>query len=42
MVLSGILSAQVAQVQQAYASWFEFDSPAVDEGWVRLCGTRRH
>lgn len=42
VVLSGILSAQVAQVQQAYASWFEFDSPAVDEGWVRLCGTRLH
>ncbi len=42
LVLSGILSPQAAQVEQAYASWFVFDAPVVDEGWVRLCGTRRH
>jgi ribosomal protein L11 methyltransferase len=36
LVLSGILSAQAADVQHAYAGWFEFTPPAEQAGWVRL------
>jgi len=24
-----------------YRDWFVFDSPAIDEGWVRLAGTKK-
>jgi ribosomal protein L11 methyltransferase len=40
LVLSGILSAQAADVADAYRSWFDIESPTFDEGWVRLSGTR--
>ena len=36
LVLSGILSEQVAEVQRAYKRWFRFSSSAEQEGWVRL------
>jgi len=40
LVLSGILPQQAADVADAYRSWFDIESPALDEGWVRLSGTR--
>ncbi len=40
LVLSGILSEQAAEVQQAYAPWFRFSAPAEQEGWVRLQAER--
>lgn len=36
LVLSGILSAQAADVQHAYAGWFEFMPMAEQADWVRL------
>lgn len=42
VVLSGILPPQVQDVLSAYAPWFEMDSPALEDGWVRLAGMRRH
>ncbi len=41
LVLSGILSAQAADVQRAYEAWFEFALPAERQGWVRLQAVRR-
>lgn len=40
LVLSGILSNQVEDVQNAYRDWFEFEPPALSENWARLSGTR--
>lgn len=42
VVLSGILPPQVQDLLSAYAPWFEMESPALEDGWVRLAGTRRH
>lgn len=41
LVLSGILAEQAEDVMAIYRSWFDFDPPAVEEGWVRLVGTRQ-
>jgi ribosomal protein L11 methyltransferase len=41
LVLSGILPPQAADVADAYRSWFDIEVPMLDEGWVRLSGTRR-
>ncbi|MFP5409336.1 MAG: 50S ribosomal protein L11 methyltransferase [Gammaproteobacteria bacterium] len=41
LVLSGILAEQAGDVMAVYREWFDFDPPAIDEGWVRLAGTRR-
>jgi ribosomal protein L11 methyltransferase len=41
LVLSGILPPQAADVAEAYRSWFDMEAPAMDDGWVRLSGTRR-
>ncbi|MEW6252934.1 MAG: 50S ribosomal protein L11 methyltransferase [Pseudomonadota bacterium] len=41
LVLSGILAEQAEDVMAVYRAWFDFDPPEVDEGWVRLAGTRR-
>jgi ribosomal protein L11 methyltransferase len=38
LVMSGILEQQAEAVMQVYRTWFQFDSPAVEDGWVRLCG----
>jgi len=27
-------------VMAVYRDWFDFDPPAIDEGWVRLAGTK--
>lgn len=40
LVLSGILVPQAADVAVAYRSWFDIGPPAIDDGWVRLSGTR--
>jgi ribosomal protein L11 methyltransferase len=40
LVLSGILPAQAADVADAYRSWFDMEPAAMDDGWVRLSGTR--
>jgi ribosomal protein L11 methyltransferase len=40
LVLSGILPSQAADVADAYRSWFDIEAPALDDGWVRLSGTR--
>lgn len=41
LVLSGILAEQAEDVMTIYRDWFDFDPPAVEEGWVRLVATRR-
>lgn len=41
IALSGILEQQQAEVEDSYAQWFEFEAPALEEGWVCLSGTRR-
>lgn len=40
LVLSGILPPQAADVADAYRPWFDIEAPAMDDGWVRLSGTR--
>jgi ribosomal protein L11 methyltransferase len=41
LVLSGILAEQADEVMAVYSDWFDFDPPAIDEGWVRLAGVKR-
>jgi ribosomal protein L11 methyltransferase len=41
LVLSGILIEQTAEVNDAYAPWFEMGVPAIAEGWARVQGVRR-
>ena len=40
LVLSGILPPQATDVADAYRSWFDIQPRAIDDGWVRLSGTR--
>jgi ribosomal protein L11 methyltransferase len=40
LVLSGILPPQATDVADAYRTWFALDPPVMDDGWVRLSGTR--
>jgi len=40
LVLSGILASQVQEVFAPYRPWFIMDPPVLDQGWIRLCGTR--
>lgn len=40
LVLSGILVSQIDDVKNAYEPVIIFDTPHVDEDWVRLSGTR--
>ncbi|HVV68019.1 MAG TPA: 50S ribosomal protein L11 methyltransferase [Gammaproteobacteria bacterium] len=40
IVLSGILSNQAEAVKQAYAPWFKFSPPEIEEDWVRLCAVK--
>jgi len=41
LVLSGLLSRQIADVEDAYSSAFEFDEGARQEDWIRLYARRR-
>jgi ribosomal protein L11 methyltransferase len=41
LVLSGILAEQADEVMAVYRDWFAFDPAVVDEGWVRLAGTKK-
>ena len=41
LVMSGILESQADAVRGVYREWFEFDAPAAEEGWVRLCGEKK-
>lgn len=41
LVMSGILESQADAVRGVYREWFEFDAPAAEEGWVRLCGKKK-
>jgi ribosomal protein L11 methyltransferase len=41
LVLSGILAEQAEDVMAVYREWFEFSPPILDEGWVRLAGTKQ-
>jgi ribosomal protein L11 methyltransferase len=40
LTLSGVLSEQVNDVQNAYRESFEFEPPAIKDNWARLTGTR--
>jgi len=40
IALSGLLADQREAAEQAYAPWFEFVEPSLDEGWICLTGTR--
>lgn len=41
LVLSGILSEQVAPVTAAYATWIQFDPPHYREDWACVSGTKQ-
>jgi len=41
LVLSGILAEQADEVMAVYRDWFDFDPPAIDEGWVRLAAVKK-
>jgi ribosomal protein L11 methyltransferase len=36
-----ILVEQAQDVMDVYSTWFDFEPPAADEGWVRLAGSKR-
>lgn len=38
LILSGLLSGQIASVRAAYQDWFEFEPPLIEEDWVLLSG----
>jgi ribosomal protein L11 methyltransferase len=40
IALSGILRDQTAQVENAYALWFDLDAPLTEDEWVLLSGRR--
>ena len=40
LALAGLLEAQADEVCAAYRPWFEFEAPALEEGWVLLSGVR--
>jgi ribosomal protein L11 methyltransferase len=41
IALSGILTTQADEVRGTFASWYDFEPEAEEEGWVLLSGTRR-
>ncbi|MFZ5580626.1 MAG: 50S ribosomal protein L11 methyltransferase [Pseudomonadota bacterium] len=41
LVLSGLLAEQAEGVMAAYAGYFDFDPPALKDGWARLSARRR-
>jgi ribosomal protein L11 methyltransferase len=41
IALSGILSDQTAQIQDAYEPWLELSEPQTEDDWVLLSGRRR-
>lgn len=41
IVLSGILETQAEEVSNAYAAWFNMQSPVALDGWVRLTGIKK-
>lgn len=41
IVLSGILAEQAEDVLAIYREWFDIETSAQDEGWVRLSGVKR-
>jgi len=41
IVLSGILEQQASDVMRIYERWFDFEAPAMLEGWARLAGSKR-
>jgi ribosomal protein L11 methyltransferase len=41
LVLSGLLAEQAEGVMAAYAANFDFDAPAIKDGWARLTAHRR-
>ena len=41
VVLSGILTAQAAEMAAIYRTWFDMEPPVAEQGWVRLTGLRR-
>ncbi|MEF3193413.1 MAG: 50S ribosomal protein L11 methyltransferase [Halothiobacillaceae bacterium] len=42
LVLSGLLAEQADAVMAAYAHAFDFDRPALKDGWARLSAVRRY
>jgi ribosomal protein L11 methyltransferase len=42
LVLAGLLEQEVADVTRAYDAWFDIRPFGQREGWVGLCGRRRH
>ena len=41
IVLSGILENQAQSILDAYSHWFDLDTPAVQEEWIRITGKRK-
>jgi len=41
IVLSGVLQEQAETLQTCYATWFDMDTIAYQDGWARLSGQRR-
>ena len=41
LVMSGILAEQAEDVMAVYRTWFDFEPPEMDEGWVRLAGRKQ-
>jgi ribosomal protein L11 methyltransferase len=40
IVLSGILEEQTDLIIDRYSQWFDLAPPAIEDGWVRIDGSR--
>ena len=40
IVLSGLLEDQAQEILTCYQQWFSMQDPVIEDGWVRLTGTR--
>ncbi|HXG27822.1 MAG TPA: 50S ribosomal protein L11 methyltransferase [Nevskiales bacterium] len=41
LVLAGLLAAEAEDLRCAYAPWFDLPQAQIEDGWLRLSGTRR-
>jgi ribosomal protein L11 methyltransferase len=42
LILAGLMEREVSDVTRAYSAWFDIRPFGQREGWVGLCGRRRH
>lgn len=41
LCLSGLLEHQGNEILETYSQWFQLDEPKINDGWIRVTGTKR-